>query len=231
MKRTIIALIALAGVAAAAPQALTLTSPQGAKIEGSNNYVAWSEEYSQLDSWSLSFELLDSSLGNAAIFSTERVGGGGAVGYVLNTTSTGGLSLTNTNNSNVSLLSLDNVITAGTQTGTITLTYVADEADAYYGFYNNGVAAGTILGGTFTLTIGEQIASAYVVSSEHTMLWNGEGHGAAGNVSSRFWTNGGAEKMYSISVAKLDNKLIPEPATATLSLLALAGLAARRRRK
>lgn len=221
----------LASVAMAAPQALTLTSPSGGKIESSNNFVAWSEEYSQLDSWSLSFELLDSALGDAAIFSTEKIANGGAVAYVLKTTSAGGLSLINTNAGNATILSLDNAITAGTQTGTITLSYVADEADAYYGIYNNGVAAGTLVGGTFTLTIGEQVTSAYVASVEHTTLWNGEGHGADRNVSSRFWTNGAAEKMYNISVAKLDNNLVPEPATATLSLLALAGLAARRRRK
>ena len=231
MKRTIIALMALAGVAMAAPQALTLTSPSEGKIETGNNFVAWSEEYSQLDSWSLSFELLDSALGDAAIFSTEKIGNGGAVAYVLKTTSEGGLTLINTNASNATILSLSNVITAGTQTGAITLSYVADEADAYYGIYNNGVAAGTLVGGTFTLTIGEQVASAYVASVEHTTLWNGEGHGAASNVSSRFWTNSAAEKMYNISVTKLDNNLVPEPATATLSLLALCGLAARRRRK
>lgn len=227
MKKTLIALMALTGVATAAPQALTLTTPSEGKIESSNNYIAWSEEYSQLDSWSVSFNLLDSTLANAAIFSTERQGGGGAVGYVLNTTGTGALTLTNSNASNAVLITLNDVITAGTQTDTIILTFVADEFAA-----NDNATAGIISGGTFTLTIGEQTSSAYVTSSEHTTLWNGEGHGTSQNLSSRFWTNGGNEKMYGISVAKLDNNLIvPEPATATLSLLALAGLAVRRRRK
>ena len=53
--------------------------------------------------------------------------------------------------------------------------------------------------------------------------------------SIRLWTNGGNEKFSNVALSMLDNNKItpavPEPTTATLSLLALAGLAARRRRR
>jgi len=44
-------------------------------------------------------------------------------------------------------------------------------------------------------------------------------------------TNNGKTTFTNITLTQLDNKLVPEPTTATLSLLALAGLAARRRRR
>lgn len=51
------------------------------------------------------------------------------------------------------------------------------------------------------------------------------------NNETRFYCNGEAEKYSNIQLWKVTDNLIPEPATATLSLLALCGLAARRRRK
>jgi len=212
MKKTIIALLALAGVAAAAP--LTLTSPTDGSLTSSNAAVAWSENYSTLTSWELSFTLTDTTLGDAIIFGTDR-DGSGAAGYLLSTDTDGSLEVYARNiNVTYSKSTAAGVVTAGTPVA-ITFSFVADENQ-----YTN-----EIVGGTFTVKAGEATSSWAVKDGlEYTDLTN--------NSVSRFWTNGGAEKFSNITVAKLDNNMVvPEPTTATLSLLALAGLAARRRRK
>ena len=212
MKKTIIALLALAGVAAAAP--LTLTSPAGGSLSSSNAAVAWSEDYSTLTSWELSFTLTDTALGDAIIFGTDR-DGSGAAGYILSTNVDGSLEVYARNiGVNYSNSTAAGVVTAGTPVA-ITFSFVADENQ-----YTN-----EIVGGTFTVKAGEATSSWAVTSGlGYTDLTN--------NSVSRFWTNGGAEQFSNITVTKLDNNMVvPEPTTATLSLLALAGLAARRRRK
>ena len=212
MKKTIIALLALAGVAAAAP--LTLTSPASGSLSSSNAAVAWSEDYSTLTSWELSFTLTDAALGDAILFGTDR-DGSGAAGYILSTNVDGSLEVYARNiGVNYSNSTAAGVVTAGTPVA-ITFSFVADENQ-----YTN-----EIVGGTFTVKAGEATSSWAVTSGlGYTDLTN--------NSVSRFWTNGGAEQFSNITVTKLDNNMVvPEPTTATLSLLALAGLAARRRRK
>ncbi len=56
---------------------------------------------------------------------------------------------------------------------------------------------------------------------------------ASGNGGNRVWTTGGKTQVTLVSLTDVSSfsDSVPEPATATLSLLALAGLAARRRRK
>ena len=212
MKKTIIALLALAGVAAAAP--LTLTSPANGSLSSGNNAVAWSEDYSTLTSWELSFTLTDAALGDAILFGTDR-DGSGAAGYILSTNVDGSLEVYARNiGVTYSKSTAAGVVTAGTPVA-ITFSFVADENQ-----YTN-----EIVGGTFTVKAGEATSSWAVTSGlGYTDLTN--------NSVSRFWTNGGAEQFSNITVTKLDNNMVvPEPTTATLSLLALAGLAARRRRK
>ena len=253
MKTTLITLLALTGVAMGG-EILTLSSDATnsggeansnysvtdgkANLTNGNIMITWTEDYTKLSSWSLSFDLVDSGFkanppnttnsGNysdsvAVLFGTELSSGG--AGYLLAVTNTGALTLFthkldttfNTWTSGAGW------VTAGSdKTNAITLSYVANVADEYYGFYNKGEAAGTIVGGTFTISAGENSVSFDIDQDlTHTSLTSG---------SSNLWTNSGAEKMYNITVQKLDNKIIPEPATATLSLLALCGLAARRRR-
>ena len=212
MKKTIIALLALAGVAAAAP--LTLTSPANGSLSSSNAAVAWSENYATLTSWELSFTLTDAALGDAILFGTDR-DGSGAAGYILSTNVDGSLEVYARNiGVNYSKSTAAGVVTAGTPVA-ITFSFVADENQ-----YTN-----EIVGGTFTVKAGEATSSWAVTSGlGYTDLTN--------DSVSRFWTNGGAEQFSNITVTKLDNNMVvPEPTTATLSLLALAGLAARRRRK
>lgn len=53
----------------------------------------------------------------------------------------------------------------------------------------------------------------------------------AGPEGDKFYKSGSNDNFYEFTAIKLVSNIVPEPTTATLSLLALAGLAARRRRK
>lgn len=53
----------------------------------------------------------------------------------------------------------------------------------------------------------------------------------AGPEGDKFYKSGNNDNFYEFTAIKLVSNIVPEPTTATLSLLALAGLAARRRRK
>lgn len=226
MKKTLIALVAMAGISMGAEGLvtdaseltwtdLTLTTPANNQLTSGNSAIDWSEETGNLtESWALSFTLDPSRAADAYLFGTVK-GSSGADGYTLSTTSAGAIAL-NQNKSN-------NVLTVGSYTAddsavAITLQFVkyVDEA-------------GADLSGEFTLTVGDASAT-YVVENFDNTVFN---KGSNNNV----WTNGGAEKLYDISLATAgcvtiaSSPVVPEPATATLSLLALCGLAARRRRK
>ena len=226
MRKTLIALVAMAGISMGAEglvtdaseltwTALTLTTPANNQLTSGNSAIDWSEETGNLtECWALSFTLDPSRAANAYLFGTVK-GSSGADGYTLSITSAGAIAL-NQNKSN-------NVLTVGSYTAddsavAITLQFVkyVDEA-------------GADLSGEFTLTVGDASAT-YVVENFDNTVFN---KGSNNNV----WTNGGAEKLYNISLATAgcvtiaSSPVVPEPATATLSLLALCGLAARRRRK
>lgn len=123
-----------------------------------------------------------------------------------------GNKITSSNTSNVSAL------TSSTPQ-IVTLTFLNDTIT----FYMNGVAAGTgtIVSGSAT----EDNLTAHIATI---------GLGSWVGASSNGLLN---ENIYNFSIyrgamnADQVRELVPEPATATLSLLALAGLAARRRRK
>ena len=226
MKKTLIALVAMAGISMGAEglvtdaseptwTALTLTTPANNQLTSGNSAIDWSEETGNLtESWALSFTLDPSRAANAYLFGTVK-GSSGADGYTLSITSAGAIAL-NQNKSN-------NVLTVGSYTAddsavAITLQFVkyVDEA-------------GADLSGEFTLTVGDASATYVVENFDNTVFNKG--------VNNNVWTNGGTEKLYNISLATAgcvtiaSSPVVPEPATATLSLLALCGLAARRRRK
>ena len=226
MKKTLIALVAMAGISMGAEglvtdaseltwTALTLTTPANNQLTSGNSAIDWSEETGNLtESWALSFTLDPSRVSSQYLFGTVK-GSSGADGYTLSITSAGAIAL-NQNKSN-------NVLTVGSYTAddsavAITLQFVkyVDEA-------------GADLSGEFTLTVGDASATYVVENFDNTVFNKG--------VNNNVWTNGGAEKLYDISLATAgcvtiaSSPVVPEPATATLSLLALCGLAARRRRK
>ena len=221
MKKTIIAIMALASVAAADSvmsleeltwNPLTVTTPANGTLASGNSAIDWSEATGNLtNSWELSFILDPSRLSNEYLFGTVK-GNSGADGYTLSITNAGAIALNQNKSSNV--------LTVGSYTA-------ADSAVAITLQYVKYVdAEGNFDSGLFTLTVGNDSAT-YVVTEETNTVFT---KGSNNNV----WTNGGAEKLSGISVKYADSVVapsIPEPTTATLSLLALAGLAARRRRK
>ena len=210
MKKTIVALMALAGVAMA--ESLTLTSPAGGSLTTSNAWLAWSDDVAELTSWELSFTLnvqRDAlSALNLAVLSDSgiqfAIDPDGSVELY-------GGSVTSTN-------SAANFVSAVKTDTAITLQYIANEEN------------GDIIGGTLKATSGSNVLS---VDLTHELTLTS---GDSGSI--RLWTNSGNEQYSNITLSKLSNNVIttpapaaPEPTTATLSLLALAGLAARRRRK
>ena len=221
MKKTIIAIMALASVAAADSvmsleeltwNPLTVTTPANGTLASGNSAIDWSEATGNLtNSWELSFILDPSRLSNQYLFGTVK-GNSGADGYTLSITNAGAIALNQNKSSNV--------LTVGSYTA-------ADSAVAITLQYVKYVdAEGNFDSGLFTLTVGNDSATYVVTDAANTVFTKGS--------NNNVWTNGGAEKLSGISVKYADAVVapsIPEPTTATLSLLALAGLAARRRRK
>ncbi len=211
--------MALAGVAVGAEPVATIdalewtdlaiTTPASGKLDSGNSVINWSEETGNLtESWELTLTLDPSRLSNEYIFGTAK-GGSGAEGYTLTITDTGTISLNK--EKSVSVLQVGSY-TADDSAVAITLQFVqyVDEEGAF-------------AGGMFTLTVGED-SNTYAIADEANTVFT---KGSNNNV----WTNGGAEKLSNIDLKYAGSVLVPEPATATLSLLALAGLCARRRRK
>ena len=133
--------------------------------------------------------------------------------------SDGALALAQRKSDGVYFVSTDaGVVTAGTPI-TITLSCVTTEN-----------RAGEIVGVQYTLSAGNStvtynLTQAQISDESHSY------YKFYDNSTTRYITNGNAEQLSDIVVWRGDNLVVPEPATATLSLLALAGLCARRRRK
>lgn len=210
----------------------TVTDGLGSVSTG-NDSINWSESTGNLQSWALTFTVTPElktnkdALNATDLISTRR--GSGAQGYILAADAEGKVYLKVYNGSPLAT-SENSFISAGSET-TLTLTFVADVADEYYGFYNEGEAAGTVVGGTFTVFSGETAVLTYTVNKSEITNTDFAKNGAS------LWTSSGATeinatyKFSSVGLSQLDSNIIPEPATATLSLLALVGLAARRRRR
>lgn len=210
MKKTLIALLALVGVAAAESLTLNIT-----ELTSSNNMLTWTDaDVSELTSWELSFTL-DSQRASLTeqdlMFfpdDTDKVkfavNANGSLEFYGSSifTASGATEATDSVSSAAGMVTTD--ATA------ITLSFVGNEK------------AGEIIGGTLSATASGKTFTVAV--SEAVTLTK-----TAGGI--RIWSNGAQEHYTQLSLKALSNKVVPEPTTATLSLLALAGLAARRRRK
>ena len=198
MKKTLIALMALAGVAAAAES--TMTAPE-------NLYAG---------AFTFSFELpaeLTVSGDYDILAAYYQVNNGN--GYTVNAfklSNTGALTLDRGNSLTAGALTNDSTLT--TQDASI---FMAD--GAAYTLTTPGVYTVSYLGGTNGEAAANLLLDGAVVASFSAGSHNMNG-AQAGGLTLTLLTN---DSYAPVSV--------PEPTTATLSLLALAGLAARRRRK
>ena len=239
MKKTIITLMVLAGVAMAestwAWQTLTLTTPNGGNFTptgdaaAGNTVINWSETTGNLYSWQMSFDLTvkqfasgnapngDNTLNN--IFGTTSPSGAG--GYVLSLTNKGGLVLTLGQSGKALIASESGVVDMGDGTNFGEATAVSLSFTNYVSETSDAAS----VGGIFSLSVDGTEVGTYTVNEASTNTIFGK------NGSTKIWTNGKNQHFTNIVMAKGGNIVVPEPATATLSLLALAGLAAHRRRK
>ena len=239
MKKTIIALLALAGVTMAEDVALTLSSPKSGSLTSGNTLVKWQTsvdgvytDITELTSWALTFTLdierksdgVPSIAANDLAF-IQNTGAdyNGSVKFAMNNDGTLKFyGYTTGGNSSISTDSTDVFLSTQTITNDegSTTTIIPDTAITLQ-FIANEDADGNITGGTLSALSGDKALSIELDSA--LTLTNSN--------SIRLWTNSGNEQFKDISLTSLSNNVIPEPTTATLSLLALAGLAARRRRK
>ena len=218
MKKTIIALMALAGIASG-EAATTITAEFSDLPRWAKNFH--SDDYSLTFTLSGDFTLENSGTVLAAYWGTEAMTSTwGANGIVLSNGTNGALTLTVGRGKLTGLDGTgweDYAVTTSTS-----FTFAGDKAAN--GNPSSAVFTDAIqLGVTYTLS---------VTGGEHamtpTLSWSGgeiKGVTFTGNMA------GNPPEGKNIIASVNPGKVIPEPTTATLSLLALAGLAARRRRK
>ena len=198
MKKTLIALMALAGIAAAAQSEmtaadnlyagefdLTFTIEEGAVVSGDYDILA---AYYQ------------SNAGHAYTVNAFKLYSDGT--------------LTLERGESLSSTTLDNETTLGTTRNTSIFTANGESYTLGAGSYTLEYLGGTNGSAAANLYLGEELVASFT-GGNHNM--NGA---QAGGLTLYLTTNEGYA-----------TPAVPEPTTATLSLLALAGLAARRRRK
>ena len=235
MKKTLITLMALAGGAMAeepAWTALTLSGGSGnqtnnvlTNAETGKNYltggqgsVNWTEDYEYLTTWKTSFTLNDQAVAAADIWSSSNTNNDPR-GLTLGVKADGSLALGQRKNvGDYYVSTVAGVVTAGTPI-TITLSCVTTEN-----------RAGEIVGVQYTLSAGNSTVT-YNLTQDQIKSSDYSYYKFYDNSTTRYITNGNAEQLSDIVVWRGDNLVVPEPTTATLSLLALCGLAARRRRR
>ncbi len=220
MKKTIIALLALVGVAAADTYELDMkavTFDSAATLTSGNQAMSWADG-AVYETWYMEFKL--SEVTATKYIATITAGDDSKPSNGLSVSAKAGSITLGTGNKSV-------ISSAGSLafTTTDTLTFAYYDGTAYLG----------------NMTTKEYISASTGLPSTTTMT----------SGTSRAWSNSGTTKIGATSIASLDDldiptgytldmgklmttgvaQSVPEPTTATLSLLALAGLAARRRRK
>ena len=203
---------------------LSLTKPQNGVLSSGNSSLTWRSEgttETPLDNFAISFQLTEtrntSSLQN--IFSTSRATGG-ASGNALQLTSS------SENDEYTCLFSYAGQsfnMSATTERGSLLLTLIMRKSE------DGSSASATLYSGTQTLGT----VSFNFTSGTSSLKWD----------QSSIWTNAAKETFTDIKLATFNTEAadtdilnafglqVPEPATASLSLLGLAALMVRRRRK
>lgn len=240
MKKTLIALMALAGVAVAdsAPTVYDAyilkngaTSTKITELTGSRGQIWFNEDAATLSSWMIEFSLDKLNGGNSVLFATDfGTAGGGDERY--------GLSVYSWYDQSGVTIGKDNLHF----NGAANLTFPSDPKLPV----TLRLAYDAVGDTAYLYCVETDVITSVTTTTDYAL--NGSTVGGGSDVSglATFWTDGGSDNftihtvtdMSSLagdSVAFADyvktTEYIPEPATATLSLLALAGLAARRRRR
>lgn len=247
MKKTIIALMALAGIASAASigydemtdeQKTGVVYSAWTDVTASSSNQPWTNIENTGADFTLSFDISDivscsaeKTLLSAAGANSQQSYEDGFLQLWVN--ANGSLTLNNTcggndttkyfdgstrGNATVSNYTLDIGISATNTSGDPnTVTFVSNSTDKTFTAYVNGEQVGQWTNwNTDTGITGMQLGKCYgngrdidgTVHFENVVLWN-----------------------RALNASEVSALVVPEPTTATLSLLALAGLAARRRRK
>ncbi len=228
MKKTLVALMALAGAAMAEVTLGSYYTADGVNYDAVDNFYGQTKN-----------EIVAKSGVTVDKLAFDR----GTIGNLLNLT-------LNTND----LLSSDSALTTGMELELTSLTLLAREDDMYQGAGStlaidiNGVtytseaavysdpAAGhalvtyTFAGAQPTFKMGDSLTLSFVLADGTIENVNKIPAAALKGLSAAPTVfNGGWQAAMQLKVEAVTN--VPEPTTATLSLLALAGLAMRRRRK
>ncbi len=236
MKKTLVIACSLL-LAAVTAQAESLTLPSADLLAGSsatittgNQALSWSstDVASTLDSWMITFTLQESSTNTSSHWPAISVVGSDAYGLSIMRNNNGDFLFSKGGTSTGSNPLSDDVHLTATQGDTFAFAFDSVTNTAYLANITDSNAITLV---SYTLTSEEAV-------SLNTSLVSG---------TSRTWTNSGYQEFVFDKVTDMNQAAtagvfevtlrnggampIPEPATATLSLLALAGLAARRRRK
>ncbi len=209
MKKTIIALLALAGVAAAETTTTvdTIDAAWGTAPALAGN--CWSGDYT------LTFTL-------DSLYTLE--GSGSVIGFYR------GSATNDTYGYNaIALGGSDTALTLTVGRGRVYDTVdsaTGIDADTYITFQDKATFTTTIQKGvTYTLSV-----AGATGAMTPTLTWNG-GSEALASYNGNMNGNAAFTNALNKGTITITTPTVPEPTTATLSLLALAGLAARRRRK
>ena len=181
----------------------TVAADGTASLTGGNIMLNWTNDYTSLSSWEICFTMtvVRNNLSDQNLMKFEN-----GTFFAINSNGTVEFysGVTSSKNSDSAF-----VTTVNTPT-TITLSFIANE----------NIYTGDIVGGTLSAVSGDKTLSVEIDTGM-----------ALKDAATVLWTNSGKEQFSGITISKMDNNLVPEPTAATLSLLALASLAIRRRRK
>lgn len=203
---------------------LSLTKPQDSVLSSGNSSLTWRNEGTtgtSLDNFAISFQLTETRNTSSPqnIFSTSRTNGG-ASGNALQLTSS---SADGEYTCLFSYAGQSFNMKATTEGGSLLLTLIMRKNE------DGSSASATLYSGTQTLGT----VSFNFTSGTSSLKWD----------QSSIWTNTAKETFTDIKLATFNteatntdilnafNLQVPEPATASLSLLGLAALMVRRRRK
>ncbi len=219
MLRTLTFLTLLTAPTITANTPLTITPTE---LENGTTHLTWSEHYDQLSSWKLTFTLSLIQNPTGSIFETRK-GTYNNNAYLNVYLSDDKILLyykTKKTDSGTALLSCDKDFT---DSCTITLSFVSQKDK------NN-----TINQGTLTLQVDDTIKVSKIITDEthlNTVILNNNSDAATTSSYNFINANNGNTKFSKITLYRLHDKIIPEPTTATLSLIGLLYFLSLRKRK